>query len=62
MHLASVMETETVTIEPELKPCPHCGNMPERIGEEVTEEIELIPPKLVRLRTVRDLLACGHSA
>jgi transposase len=56
--LPAHLETETVTIEPEIKPCEHCGEMPERIGEEVTEEIELIPPKLVRRRTVRPKYAC----
>lgn len=52
------LETETVTIEPELKPCPCCGKMPARIGEEITEEIDLIPAKLIRRRTVRPKYAC----
>ncbi len=34
------LETETVTIEPDLGPCPCCGKIPNRIGEKVTEEIE----------------------
>ena len=52
------LETETVTIEPDLQPCPCCGQMPARIGEEVTEEINLIPAKLIRRRTVRPKYAC----
>jgi len=56
--LPAHLETETVTIEPEVAPCPCCGKMPERIGEEVSEEIDLIPPKLVRRRTVRPKYAC----
>ena len=56
--LPAHLETETVTIEPEIAPCPCCGEMPERIGEEVSEEIDLIPPKLVRRRTVRPKYAC----
>jgi transposase len=52
------LETETVTIEPELAPCPFCGKMPERIGEEVTEEIDYIPARLIRRRTVRPKHAC----
>lgn len=52
------LETETVTIEPEIKPCPCCGKMPERIGEEVSEEIDFIPAKLIRRRTVRPKYAC----
>jgi len=57
------LETETVTIEPEIKPCPCCGKMPVRIGEEVTEEIDLIPAKLIRRRTVRPKYAypCGEA-
>ena len=42
------LETETVTIEPEEKICPCCGKPLERIGEEVSEEIDLIPAKLIR--------------
>jgi transposase len=56
--LPAHLETETVTIEPEITPCPCCGKMPERIGEEVSEEIDLIPAKLVRRRTVRPKYAC----
>lgn len=52
------LEIETITIEPELTPCPCCGKMPERIGEEVSEEIDLVPAKLVRRRTVRPKYAC----
>ncbi len=33
------LETETVTIEPELKICPCCGKPLQKIGEEVSEEI-----------------------
>jgi transposase len=56
--LPAHLETETVTIEPEITPCPCCGKMPERIGEEVSEEIDLVPAKLVRRRTVRPKYAC----
>jgi transposase len=52
------LETETVRIEPQLAPCPCCGKMPEQIGEEVSEEIDLIPAKLIRRRTVRPKYAC----
>lgn len=52
------LETETVTIEPEEKVCPCCGKPLERIGEEVSEEIDLIPAKLIRRRTVRPKYAC----
>lgn len=55
-----VLETETVTLEPAAgeKHCPHCGHPKQKIGEEVTEEIDLIPAKLIRRRTVRPKYAC----
>ena len=56
--LPAHIETETITIEPELVPCLGCGKMPERIGEEVTEEIDFIPAKLIRRRIVRPKYAC----
>jgi hypothetical protein len=63
------LETETVTLEPEPSACPCCGQPLERIGEEVTEEIDLIPAKLIRRRIVRpkyvvrfDERGCASSA
>jgi transposase len=53
------LETETVVLEPELTRCNCCGEMPYRIGEEVTEEVDMVPAKLVRRRTVRPKYACG---
>jgi transposase len=55
-----VLETETVTLEPaaEEKLCPHCGRQKQHIGEEVSEETDLIPAKLIRRRTVRPKYAC----
>jgi len=52
------LEIETVTIEPEEKTCPCCGKPLERIGEEVSEEVDLIPAKLIRRRTIRPKYAC----
>ena len=60
--LPAEMETETVTIEPDLAPCPCCGKMPGRIGEEVSEEIDIIPARLIRRRTVRPKYACPCGA
>jgi transposase len=56
--LPAHLETETVTIEPEEKICPCCGKPLERIGEEVSEEIDMIPARLIRRRTVRPKFAC----
>ena len=57
--LPVILETETVTIEPEVTTCPCCGQPLRRIGEEVTEETDLIPAKLIRRRTVRPKYACA---
>ncbi|MEI6670293.1 MAG: IS66 family transposase [Acidobacteriota bacterium] len=52
------IETETITLEPEVTTCPCCGEPLQRIGEEVTEETDFIPAKLIRRRTVRPKYAC----
>lgn len=53
------LERQTVVIEPEgLAPCEHCGRPPESIGEEVSEELEYVPAKLIVRRTVRPKYAC----
>lgn len=53
------LERQTVVLEPEgLAPCEHCGRPPEAIGEEVSEELEYVPAKLVVRRTVRPKYAC----
>jgi transposase len=53
------LETETVTLEPETTVCPVCGGPCRRIGEEVTEELDFIPARLIRRRIVRPKYACG---
>jgi len=52
------IEIETITLEPEVTTCPCCGKPLTRIGEEVTEETDFIPAKLIRRRTVRPKYAC----
>ncbi len=52
------LETETITLEPEQKDCPCCGRPLVRIGEEVTEEIDRVPARLIRRRIVRPKYAC----
>jgi len=56
--LPAHLEIETITIEPKLSACPACGKLPCRIGEEVSEEIDLVPAHLIRRRTVRPKYAC----
>lgn len=52
------LEEETVVLQPELVACPGCGKMPEKIGEEVTEEIDYIPARLIRRKIVRCKYGC----
>src|SRR5579864_5718939 len=58
------LRSETVTLEPETTTCPHCGRAQNRIGEEVTEELDWVPSKLIRRRIVRPKYACrcGESS
>lgn len=53
------LEIDTVVLEPDAAACPTCGHARQRIGEEVTEEIDLIPAKLIRRRIVRPKYACA---
>ena len=53
------LERQTVVLDPEgLKPCEHCGGSPGVIGEEVSEELDYVPAKVVVRRTVRRKYAC----
>jgi transposase len=53
------LERQTVVIEPEgLAPCAHCGRPPQSIGQEVSEELEYVPARLIVRRTVRPKYAC----
>ncbi len=52
------LETETIVIEPDLTPCSCCGQMPVCIDEEVTEEVDLVPAKIIRRHIVRRKYAC----
>jgi transposase len=42
------------------KPCPCCGTMREKIGEETSWQIEFIPARFERLEHVRFKYACKH--
>ncbi|HYT91886.1 MAG TPA: IS66 family transposase [Gemmataceae bacterium] len=53
------LERQTLVLEPAgLNPCPDCGQAPERIGEETSEELDYVPAKVVVRRTVRPKYAC----
>lgn len=51
------VEIEHDLTDPE-KPCPCCGELRERIGQEVSEQLEYIPASLQVLRHIRHKYAC----
>lgn len=52
------LEVSTTVLEPTDAACERCGQFGNKIGEEVTEQIDLIPAKLIVRRTVRIKRAC----
>ena len=56
------VESEVVRLEPEEKTCPHCGQAKCVTGEDVHEELDYIPAKLIRRQIVRPVLACQTCA
>src|SRR3954470_7848180 len=49
-------------VPPEQLPCPDCGTVRRRIGEEVREQLEYVPASLIVLRHVRPKYACPECA
>jgi len=52
------LEVSTTVLEPTEAACERCGQLGRKIGEEVSEQIDLIPAKLIVRRTVRIKRAC----
>ena len=52
------LEVQTTVLEPTDPPCSQCGRMGEEIGREVSEQVDLIPAKLILRRTVRIKCKC----
>ena len=53
------LERQTVVLEPAgLAPCPHCQQPLQPIGQEVSQELEYVPAKVIVRRTVRPKYAC----
>lgn len=52
------LEVITTVLEPADAACEHCGKLGDKIGEEVSEQVDLIPAKLIVRRTVRIKRAC----
>ena len=49
-------------VPPEQLPCPDCGTVRRRIGEEVREQLEYVPASLIVLQHVRPKYACPDCA
>ena len=57
--LPEQLERQTTVLEPEnLTPCAQCGRPKICIGEELSEELEYVPAKLIVRQTVRPKYAC----
>jgi len=52
------LEVITTVLEPESAACEQCGQLGDKIGEEVSEQVDLIPARLIVRRTVRLKRAC----
>src|SRR2546427_4997085 len=52
------LEVQTTVLEPEQANCEYCGQLGQEIGREQTEQIDLIPAKLILRRTVRIKRRC----
>jgi len=52
------LEVITTVLEPAEAACKYCGKLGDKIGEEVSEQVDLIPAKLIVRRTVRIKRAC----
>jgi transposase len=52
------LEVQTTVLEPTDPPCDQCGRMGEEIGRETSEQVDLIPAKLILRRTVRIKRKC----
>jgi transposase len=45
------LEVQTTVLEPEQANCEHCGQLGEEIGRDTSEQVDLIPAKLILRRT-----------
>jgi len=52
------LEVQTTILEPTDPPCEECGQMGDEIGREVSEQVDLIPARLILRRTVRIKRKC----
>ena len=52
------LEVITTVLEPAEAACKYCGKLGDKIGEEISEQVDLIPAKLIVRRTVRIKRGC----
>jgi transposase len=56
--LPAELPRETETLQPKESACPDCGGMLSRLGDDVSEVLELVPARFKVIRTVRPKLSC----
>ena len=56
--LPAELPRETETLQPKANACPDCGGMLARLGDDVSETLELVPARFKVIRTVRPKLSC----
>lgn len=53
-------ETRVIDLSEDHKPCPCCGQMRCKIGEEVSEKLGYVPARVKVIQTIRPKYACPH--
>jgi transposase len=56
--LPAGLPRETETLQPKASACPDCGGKLARLGDDVSETLELVPARFKVMRTVRPKLSC----
>src|SRR6266545_4060879 len=56
--LPAELPREIETLQPQETACPDCGGTLDRLGEDVSEILELVPARFKVIRTVRPKLSC----
>src|SRR5262244_142621 len=56
--LPADLPRETETLQPKATACPDCGATLARLGDDVSEALELVPARFKVIRTVRPKLSC----
>jgi len=51
-------EKTVIDLPEDEKPCPCCGKMRQKIGQEITEKLDYVPAKIKVIQTIRPKYAC----